>query len=103
MDNYRISKEALFDLTQIWNYTFDTWSELQADRYVESLFQSFNAISCYPASGISYDEIRPELRGKKCNKHIIFYRLGADKKVEIIRILHQRMDIYKVSINSSTG
>lgn len=33
MAKYNLTKKAVEDLTKIWNYTFDTWSENQADAY----------------------------------------------------------------------
>ena len=34
MANYSLTKKAVQDLKQIWNYTYDNWSESQADKYV---------------------------------------------------------------------
>jgi toxin ParE1/3/4 len=31
--SYRISEKAIQDLDDIWLYTFETWSEIQADKY----------------------------------------------------------------------
>ncbi|WP_420318747.1 type II toxin-antitoxin system RelE/ParE family toxin [Ekhidna sp.] len=33
MANYQLTNLAVQDLTDIWNYTFDNWSEQQADVY----------------------------------------------------------------------
>lgn len=35
---FKISNEAENDLTKIWNYTFETWSIKQADRYIQPNF-----------------------------------------------------------------
>jgi toxin ParE1/3/4 len=32
---YKISREANLDLENIWLYTFENWSKVQADRYIE--------------------------------------------------------------------
>ena len=32
MARYRFTNKAVDDITQIWNYTFDEWSENQADK-----------------------------------------------------------------------
>ena len=32
-NKYRISKQAIDDLNNIWVYTFHKWSKEQADRY----------------------------------------------------------------------
>ena len=33
MAKYSLTRKAVEDLSKIWNYTFDTWSENQADTY----------------------------------------------------------------------
>lgn len=94
MANYRLTHKAVEDLADIWNYTFDMWSEKQADDYYGMLIASCQKIAGQPELlGKRYDEIMEGLRSYKANKHIIFYRILPANKVEIIRILHGRMDI----------
>ncbi|MBX2887183.1 MAG: type II toxin-antitoxin system RelE/ParE family toxin [Ferruginibacter sp.] len=80
-------------MTKIWDYTFEKWSEKQADKYYKMLFENFQHIADDPDIGRNYDGIRDELFGIKANRHIIFYRRFNDKPIEIIRILHERMDL----------
>ena len=42
MAEYRLTNQAVEDLNEIWNYTFDEWSEEQADKYYEMLIRFFN-------------------------------------------------------------
>lgn len=94
MVNYHLTNKAVEDLTNIWEYTIDTWSEQQADGYYKMLVAAFKKISEYPRLlGIKYEEVIEGLRGYKTGKHIIFYQILADGDVLIIRILHQRMDL----------
>lgn len=93
MANFKLTKNAVNDLTEIWNYTFDTWSESQADKYYKLILNACAAIANKPEQGKVYEEVYSGLKGKKISKHIIFYRLMEDKSVEIIRILHERMDV----------
>jgi toxin ParE1/3/4 len=44
-------------------------------------------------SGKSIDFIKSGYRISKVKSHIIFYKKSADNIVEIIRVLHQQMDI----------
>lgn len=37
MAKVRFTNKAVEDLSEIWNYTFDKWSESQADIYYTSL------------------------------------------------------------------
>lgn len=48
-----------------------------------------------PALGKRYEEISKEILGFKTGKHIIFYSVPKQKEVEIIRVLHARMDLKK--------
>ncbi|TZF85010.1 type II toxin-antitoxin system RelE/ParE family toxin [Pedobacter sp. BS3] len=93
MAKYRFTNKAVEDLSDIWNYTFETWSETQADRYYNVLISFCKAIAGNPSLGKNYEEITPSLFGFRANKHIIFYRIIAEDEVEIVRILHERMDL----------
>ena len=95
MASYRSTKKAAEDLSYIWKYTFDTWSESQADHYFKMLLDSCQDISDGKAIGKQYDGIYSGLLGKKVGKHIIFYRIINHEVVEVVRILHERMDLRK--------
>ncbi len=94
MAKYHLTNKAVEDLSNIWEYTVDTWSERQADDYYNMLIASFQKITENPRLfGLKYEEIAEGLHGYRANKHIIFYRILADEDILIIRILHQRMDL----------
>ena len=93
MCKYILTKKAVNDLTGIWNYTFDTWSENQADKYYEQLLSFSDLLSKNPNRGKSYNYLIIGLKGSQINKHIVFYRTIADNVIEIERILHERMDL----------
>lgn len=44
MAKYHFTNKAVEDLTNIWNYTFETWSERQADMYYNMLIESCQKI-----------------------------------------------------------
>lgn len=88
-----LRQEAINDLTGIWEYTVETWSENQANKYYEAIKLACMDIARDPGLGRQYVEIRGELFGYKINKHIIFYHLAASDEVEVIRILHEKMDL----------
>ena len=89
----KISQEAQKDLRNIWNYTKNKWSNAQADRYYSLLIQEINFISNNPFVGESINEIRANYRFTKVKYHLIFYRTSNANLIEIVRILHQRMDV----------
>lgn len=93
MAKYKLSNKAVDDLTRIWNYTFDKWSENQADKHYLMLLENCNDIACNPALGINYSIVTGNLFGFKAGKHIIFYRKMEGNEIEITRILHEQMDL----------
>ncbi|MEZ4907114.1 MAG: type II toxin-antitoxin system RelE/ParE family toxin [Saprospiraceae bacterium] len=93
MTKYILTKKAVADLTSIWNYTFDKWSEQQANKYYKMLLSICQEIADNPNLGRDYNEIKEELFGIKANRHITFYRKFENKSIEITRILHERMDL----------
>jgi Plasmid stabilization system protein len=69
MAKFELTKEAAEDLFKIWEYTVDTWSEQQADKYYAQLTISFRKIAEKPSkTGSSYGEIYPGLKGKHDRK-----------------------------------
>ena len=93
MAKYKLTNKAVEDLARIWNYTFDKWSEKQADKYYDMLLGNCQNIADDPSIGKNYDGIRNELLGLRASRHIIFYRITNDISIEITRILHERMDL----------
>lgn len=93
MNNYQFTNKAVEDLSDIWNYTRDRWSEKQADKYYNEIIEKCAGIADSPRLGRSYAGITKSLEGVKVNKHIIFYRIVSVELIEIERILHERMDL----------
>lgn len=87
-------EQAVFDLEDIWLYTFHNWSLEQADRYHSMLIKEIEFLAANPTSGKNQHHIREGYRSSKIKSHIIFYRV-LKTELEIIRILHERMDIPK--------
>ncbi len=91
---YKISKKAASDLKEIWLYTFENWSIEQADRYYNLLFDEIEYLSQNPGAGKDYSHVRKGCFRSTVKSHFIFYRVNSRSKIlEVIRILHQRMDI----------
>ena len=95
MAEYKLTNKAVEDLSKIWIYTFEVWSEQQADKYYDELLSNCQEFSENPDLGKSYEGISKELVGMKTNRHIIFYRILSESYVEITRILHVKMDLKK--------
>ncbi len=93
MAKFKLTNKAVDDLTRIWIYTCDTWSENQADSYYFMLLEYCNEIACNPDLGKNYSGVTENLLGLKAGRHIIFYRKKEENEVEITRILHEQMDL----------
>ena len=93
MANYFLTQKAVEDLTEIWNYTFDQWSEEQADKYYLLIIDNCKKIAKNPNLGKNHEGLITDLFGLKINRHVIFYRKLRENEVEITRILHGRMDL----------
>jgi len=93
MIKYFLSNKAVEDLSNIWDYTYETWSENQADKYYGLLIYFCNEISENPKIGKNYNKIDKNIRGYQASRHIIFYRITEKNEIEILRFLHKNMDL----------
>ena len=96
MAKIKFTKKAKIDLEEIWEYTYEAWSELQADKYYNELIEKCQELQKDFEQGKDYSRLYENLKGYKINRHIIFYRLmDKGKIIEIVRILHEKMDLKK--------
>ena len=92
-EKYRISEKAISDLEKIWLFTVKKWSKEQADRYHNLIIDEIEYIVDNFELSRRMDYIRPGYRMTKVKSHLIFFKVAEGNIVEIIRILHQCMDI----------
>lgn len=93
MTNYILTKKAVADLSEIWEYTFEVWSEKQADKYYFQLLSFCDELAADPNLGKSYAEVDKDIFGFKASHHIIFYTKLKKNQILIVRFLHNRMDL----------
>ena len=93
MANYILSNKAVEDLSGIWNYSFNVWSEIQADKYYNLLIETCQELADGNISGKHFPEIDIKIFGLRTGQHIIFYQLIKNEKIKIVRILHSQMDL----------
>lgn len=93
MGSYRLARRAESDLQDIWDYTETTWSTEQAEKYLDGLFNCFQAIAEGRAKTKSIDAIRIGYLKALFVKHNIYFRKAPDHVIEIVRILHVSMDV----------
>ena len=90
----KISRAAQLDLEHIWEYTLKNWSVEQADRYYNLILDEIYYLVNQPKSGKEYGILRKDYFRVRIKSHFIFYRINHSMKViEIIRILHELIDV----------
>lgn len=90
----KLSGKAKSDLVDIWEYTNKTWGHEQADNYLDTLYDRFMWLTRNPSIWRQRDDIHEGLYGCHEGSHVIFFR-RYDKGIEIVRILHERMDLQR--------
>jgi toxin ParE1/3/4 len=87
-----LSPRAVRDLDAIWSFTVERWGSNQASTYLHSIESAANRVCEAPNLGRPIDFIRKGYFTYPVGSHCLFYRLTSEG-IEIIRILHQRMDL----------
>lgn len=93
MAKYYLTNKALDDLSEIWDYTIETWSEMQAEKYYDLLLATCDNLANNPELGRNYDIVTKGILGFKSGEHLIFCSTVSGNEIEVIRILHGMMDL----------
>lgn len=93
MSKFSISQEAIDDINNIWIYTAENWSTEQADRYYNLIFDEIEYITENFESARDFSKVRKNYKYSKIKSHLIFFKKAKDKSIEVVRVLHESMDI----------
>ena len=93
MSSFSLTKMAKADLKAIGQYTLEKWGREQRNHYLSILDACFHQLAANPLKGKDCGEIRCGYRKFNAGSHVIFYHQTSSDTVEIVRILHGRMDI----------
>lgn len=93
MPGFVLTNAALTDLQSIGRYTAAAWGREQRNRYLALLDSSFHELAANPLKGRDCPEIRPGIGKYAVRRHVVFYRRSDDGCIEIVRVLHERMDM----------
>jgi toxin ParE1/3/4 len=93
MSKYIISEKALEDINKIWIYTAENWSIEQADRYYDLILDEIEYVAQKFEMARDFGSIRKSYRYSKIKSHLIFFKIDKNKEIEVVRVLHERMDI----------
>jgi toxin ParE1/3/4 len=89
---FRLTNKAVDDLRSIGRYTQYRWSLEQRNIYLKKLDNSFHTIAREPEIGVACDYIRKGYRKYHVGRHLVYY-FQTETHVQIVRILHERMDV----------
>jgi len=93
MSEYIISEKAIDDINKIWVFTAENWSVEQADRYYNLILDEIEFIAQNFEMARDFGSIRKSYRSSKVKSHLIFFKKNKFNEIEVIRVLHERMDI----------
>ena len=93
MAEYLISEKALEDLNIIWIYTAENWSVEQANRYYNLIVDEIEYVSENFKETKDFGNVRENYKFSKVKSHLVFYKKIENSEMEVVRILHERMDI----------
>lgn len=89
-----LSKEAREDLIQIGCYTQEKWGKEQRLKYLEQFQSIFKKLAEGQVKGRQRNELVGAPLSYREGSHIIFYH-EIKKGIEVLRVLHKRMDFEK--------
>ena len=89
----RYSPAARSDLRSIWRYTARTWTISQANEYLAVISTACDRVAAGSLSGRSAENYRVGYMMISIGSHFVFYKQSADGGIDIIRVLHRRMDL----------
>jgi toxin ParE1/3/4 len=93
MAKFSLTMRAIADLVDIARYTEKHWGPEQRNKYLTILDSAFRQLAATPAKGRDCSDIRHGYRKMNIGSHVVFYRQKQSDEIEIVRVLHERMDI----------
>ena len=95
MTGYVLSPAAKADINEIWDYTTSRWGEDQAERYVLAIRDACAELAQGTRQSSPVDDIRVGYHKALVGSHILLFRRAQSGELDIVRILHQRMDFIR--------
>lgn len=108
MARFRLARPAQIDLANILATSAERWGADGRQRYAAVLVDAMRQVAVEPAGPLSKKrpDLRPSVRsfhvryarrsaeGAKVRRpvHVLYYRVAEEGVIEIVRVLHERMD-----------
>lgn len=90
--SFTLTRKAKEDLKSIAAYTQKKWGREQRRIYAKQFDDVFHMLADNPDIGTSCDYIKKSYSKFPNSSHIIFYQTLKTGQIQIVRILHKRMD-----------
>ena len=90
---FHLTRKAYEDLKGIALYTQKNWGKSQRILYLKMMDDAFHELSAKPGQGRKIEDIRAGYYKYEIGRHLVFYRMVSEGDIEIVRILHQSMDV----------
>ena len=94
--SYLLTREAEDDLQAIAEYSFSTWDEETADRYLGDLLEAFDRISNGGLAARRFSDTYPNLRVCLVRQQFVFFLANDEQPIQIIGVIHERRDVVAV-------
>ena len=107
----RLGRRAEQDYREILGWTERSFGAAQAQSYAQTISLAVQALAAGPDTPGSKlrEEIGPGIRtlhiarnGRK-GRHFVVYRVGGDRTIDVIRLLHESMDLQRHVPSSNDG
>ena len=92
MSGVVLSPKAKADLSYIWDYTCSEWGVEQAEKYVRELWAVIQEQTRDLTKSVDVGDVRKGYKKVRSGSHAISFKMTRDGVVDVVRILHQKMD-----------
>jgi toxin ParE1/3/4 len=99
MATFSLTRKAKADLISFASYTQREWGKEQRRIYLRQFDDTFHMLAKSPDLGTKCDYIKLGYRKFPVSNHLIFYRSKSSSEIEIVRVLHKRMNAKPIVSN----
>ena len=92
MSGYKLTRKAQRDFDEIWDYSKGKWGARRALGYLRQIRAALAMVAAYPDLGPLTLDPPDGYRKRAIGAPVIFCRPRGGR-TEIVRILHQNMDV----------
>ncbi len=92
MRRVTLSPKAKVDLSQAWDYTYTEWGAEQAEKYIRELWAAIEEQSTDLTKSVDISDVRKGYRKVRSGSHVIFFKVTKGGILNVVRVLHQKMD-----------